>query len=185
MAWPKREPGQHRIILDLSFPLGHSVNSSIPKVIYEGGPYKLHLPTPLDLAELIAARRPGAMMYKVDLEFAYRQLPSDPYDWPLLGIGWEQDLYVDKAIPFVLRHGTMVCQRVTEAVCHIIDKENDSDSVPYIDDFGAVTLPDSRQANNAYIRLKTWLLNLGLGISWDKCRAPLSPGSAQHSIHCS
>ena len=96
---------------------------------------------------------------------SYRQLPSDPYDWALLGIGWEQSLYIDRAIPFGLCHGPMACQRVTEAVCHVADKNQSSDSVPYIDDFGAVTVPIRSEANNAYIRLKTWLMELGLNIS--------------------
>ena len=104
MARPKKDSPDYRIILDLSFPEMASVNSFIPRVLYEGGPYKLHLPTALEMSELIAAKGQGSYMYKVDLARAYRQLPADPYDWPLLGIEWQSEIFVDKAIPFGIRH---------------------------------------------------------------------------------
>ena len=72
MARPKKESTDMRIILDLSFPDLRAVNSHIPKVLYEGSPYKLKLPTPLDFSELIVQLGAGAYIYKVDLERAYR-----------------------------------------------------------------------------------------------------------------
>ena len=169
MARPKKDTNDYRIILDLSYPEDLSVNSSIPKVIYEGSPYKLHLPTPLDFSEIIARKGQGAYLYKVDLARAYRQLPSDPFDWPLLGINWNSNYYIDKAIPFGLRHGAMTCQRVTEAVCYILEEQHKAEATRYIDGFGGAAGQDKTEANTQYIALKTILLELGLSISWDKC----------------
>ena len=81
----KREPGLYRFILDLSFPWGDSVNFH-DKHLLKGAPYKLHLPTPLDFAHLLVRHGRGSYMFKLDLKRAYRQLPTDPWDWPLLGI---------------------------------------------------------------------------------------------------
>ena len=172
MARPKKESTDMRIILDLSYPDQCSVNSQIPRVLYEGAPYKLRLPMPLDLSELITVQGRGALLYKVDLARAYRQLPSNPYDWPLLGIGWEDNTYLDQAIPFGLRHGAMACQRVTEAVCYAIKRKVKAKALPYIDDFGGVAPPNRTTANNRYLTLKTVILDLGLSISWDKCSPP-------------
>ena len=67
MTREKKVKDEYRVILDLSFLEGLSVNSSIPKLLYDGSPYKLHLPTSLDLASLIVKHGPGALMFKIDL----------------------------------------------------------------------------------------------------------------------
>ena len=67
MTREKKEPGNYRVVLDLSFPGCDSVNGHINKHLLEGAPYKLHLPTPLDLAELITQIGPGALLFKLDL----------------------------------------------------------------------------------------------------------------------
>ena len=149
-----------------------SVNTSIPRIIFEGSPFKLHLPTPLDLAETIAWKGQFCYLYKVDLSRAYRQLPIDPFDWPLLGIFWDEKFYIDLAIPFGLRHGAMACQRVTEAVCFVLKDKHDADASPYIDDFGGIAGQNKREANNQYIAIKTILLDMGLMVAWEKCTPP-------------
>ena len=172
MTQEKKTKDEYRVILDLSFPEGRSVNSSIPKLLYDGSPYKLHLPTSLDMAALIARKGQGALMYKIDLSRAYRQLPADPYDWPLLGIEWEDQLFFDRAIPFGLCHGAMCCQRVTTAICHIMLEQFQAACLAYIDDFGAVAGRSLRQANTHYIALKTTIMDLGLTLALDKCASP-------------
>ena len=172
MARPKKSSEDLRIILDLSFPEHLSINSQIPRALYEGAPYKLRLPTPLDFAELVSQHGQGSHMYKVDLARAYRQLPSDPFDWPLLGLSWKLATFIDLAIPFGLRHGAMACQRVTEAICFILRRRQRATTLPYIDDFGGSASKSKRQANNQYLMLKTVILELGLAISWDKCEPP-------------
>ena len=44
MVRPKKDKDKFRVILDMSFPLGTSVNSHIPKLSFDGAPYKLKLP---------------------------------------------------------------------------------------------------------------------------------------------
>ena len=135
-ARPKKSSEDLRIILDLSFPEHLSINSQIPRALYEGALYKLRLPTPLAFAELVSQQGQVSYMYKVDLARAYRQLPSDPFNWPLLGLSWELATFIDLAIPFGLRHGAMACQRVTEAICFILRRRQRASTLPYIDDFG-------------------------------------------------
>ena len=100
MVRAKKDPCKFQVILDLSFPLGESVNSYILSLSFDGAPYKLRLPSALHMAELIAKHGKGCYIYKLDLAWAYRQLPYDPLDWPLLGLFWDKKFYVDKSVPF-------------------------------------------------------------------------------------
>ena len=54
------------------------VNSYIPRLSFDGSPYKVRLPTALDMAEMIARLGRSLYIYKLDLSRAYRQLPFDP-----------------------------------------------------------------------------------------------------------
>ena len=172
MTRPKKDSELRRVILDLSFPLGHSVNSEIDKRVYEGGPYKLRLPTPLALAEHIARRGENCLLFKVDLARAYRQLPSDPWDWPLLGLSWNNDLFFDNAIPFGVRHGAMACQRTTEALCYAETCDNDNEAEAYIDDMAEVCGPCLEEATGFYNQFLDTTRDLGLNVSLNKCVGP-------------
>ena len=143
MTRPKRDSSDLRVILDLSFPDSHSVNSAIPKNSLEGSVFKLKLPNPDSLAARIREMGPGTLLYKVDLSRAYRQLRSDPFDWALLGVGWQGDQFIDTAIPFGLRHGASACQRTTQAIASLAKTNFDADIEPYIDDSAGAATPDS------------------------------------------
>ena len=148
------------------------MNFHIDKHLLEGAPYKLHLPTPLDLAHLLVRHGRGSYMFKLDLQRAYRQLPTDPWDWPLLGIEWDDHTYFDKSIPFGVRHGAMACQRVTEAVVLVEKQEADTDACGYVDDSAAVAPPDLQLATFQYEHFHETVSQLGLSAALAKCVAP-------------
>ncbi len=115
-----------------------SVNSGILSDTYLGAPYKLKLPTINDAIDMIRSHGRGCLMYSLDLARAYRQLRSDPLDWPLLGLQWNKELYVDVAIPFGICWGAMACSSTTQAVCYVHKEVYKHDSTCYIDDFFCV-----------------------------------------------
>ena len=90
------------------------------------------------MAELIASEGKMCYLYKLDLARAYRQLPSDPLVWPLLGAKLGRRLLVDKSIPFGLRHGAMNCERVTCSICYAVRKKLIAKLEAYIEDMGGV-----------------------------------------------
>ena len=45
----------------------------------------------------------GSLLAKMDLESAYRNVPVHPTDQSLLGMVWEDSLYIDTVLPFGLR----------------------------------------------------------------------------------
>ena len=53
-----------------------------------------------DAIECIKTLGVGAMLIKMDLESAYKQIPVHPGDHHLLGVSWEGRTYVDRALPF-------------------------------------------------------------------------------------
>ena len=172
MTRPKKDSNLRRVILDLSFPLRNSINSEIEKRVFEGGPYKLRLPTPLVLDGHIAKKGEDCLLFKIDLARAYRQLPSDPCDWPLLGLSWEDHLYFDKSIPLGVRHGAMACQRTTEALCFMETEDNDNEAEAYIDDIAEICSPNPEEAVLAYEHFLETISYVGLQVSIDKCVPP-------------
>ena len=172
MVRPKKEVGKYRVILDLYFPCGMSVNSFIPRLSFDGAPYKLRLPTALDLAELIADYGPNCFLYKLDLSRAYRQLPGDPMDWALLGFEWDGEYYIDTKVPFGLRHGAQYCERVTTAVCHAAKVKVGADVAAYIDDMGGVAPDNEDFAERQFRGVCDTVTDLGLELALDKCIGP-------------
>lgn len=91
---PKKEPGKFRIIHDLSFPKGNSINFGIPKeycsVSYENYDY---------FVSLLTSVGPGSFIAKADIESAFRIIPVHPDDYHLLGFTFAGHYYYDKCLP--------------------------------------------------------------------------------------
>ena len=102
---------KRRVVLDLSFPPGSSVNDGIPTDSYLDQPFHLSLPLPADFVDLILSKGPGCFLYKKDLKCAYRQIPVDPRDYILLAYHWSDSFYFDLVLPFGLHSATLACQR--------------------------------------------------------------------------
>ena len=119
---PKRGSTKRRVVMDLIFAPSRLVNSVIPDnntiqyntYLYE--PYKRRLPGIDRLCEFILQHDRGCLLYKLDLQCAYRQLPIDPKDYFYLGFRHKNMLYFDTRCPFRLRTSAMICQRTTKAV---------------------------------------------------------------------
>ena len=104
------------------------------------------------------------------MSWAYRQLRSRPLDWPLLGIAWGQNFYIDRAIPFGLRHGASACQRTTEAVAEIAAHDVGASPHAYVDDTSGAALPDEATVHYNYIL--HLMADLGLIPALNKCSPP-------------
>ena len=170
MTRPKRDSDKLRVILDLSYPLGCSVNSSIPVEALDGAQFKLRLPAPSALAASIRSLGPGCDMFKVDLSRAYHQLRSDPLDWPFLSIHWQGEFFLDVVVPFGLCHGATACQHTTEVVVEVASHRHGTKAHPYIDDTSAAALP--AVSFWQYQGLLDIMVELGLDAALAKCQPP-------------
>ena len=62
----------------------------------------------------------GALMVKFDLKTAYRQIPVHPDDRWLLGLSWQNELYIYTTLPFGLRSVPMIFSAVANGLAYII-----------------------------------------------------------------
>ena len=90
--------GKWRLITDLSFPPGRSVNDDIDPEFCS-----LAYTTVDRVAEIAASIGRGALLAKVDIESAYRLIPVRPHDRPLQAMLWQDKIYIDPMLPFGLR----------------------------------------------------------------------------------
>ena len=96
---PKQnKPGKWRLIVDLSAPEGFSVNDGIQKDLCS-----LTYTSVEEVVQCIIQLGRGAMLAKIDIKHAYRNIPVHPQDRMLLGMKWGGDIYIDKVLPFGLR----------------------------------------------------------------------------------
>ena len=129
----KRESDEKRVIHDLSFPHGSSVNDMIPKNTYLGKPFSLRFPTVDKFAELIKRKGRGCAIFKKDLRRCYKQIKVDPGDVHLLGFTWEGKFYFDNTLPMGLRSSAYCCQRTTDGIKYMYQQEG-YDLENYLDD---------------------------------------------------
>ena len=162
---PKKDSTSRRIVMDLSFPLGTSINDGIPKDTFLDDPFKLHLPGIDSFLALIQKFGKGCLLFKKDLCRAYRQLPVDTHDYHYLGFSFDNLLFFDTVFPFGLRTATMACQHTTNAITFRHHLQGYF-STNYVDDFGGCDT--SQNAPSAYHAQELLFHLLGLESAGDK-----------------
>ena len=155
----KRDSTDRRVIMDLSFTPGQSVNDKIEKGTYLGKECELTYPSVDALVELVKKNGEGCLMMKRDLKRAYKQIQTDPADWNLLGLIWNKQWYFDTTMPMGLWSSAMCCQRITNAIRQLYQKRG-YDLVAYLDDLASAEVPN--QADQAYIEMGKLLEEAGL-----------------------
>ena len=106
---PKRDSDERRVILDMSFPSGHSVNDGIDKDCYLGVCIDLTYPTIDTFVTVVKAVGPGALMYKRDLCRGYHQIWTDPFDVPHQGFFWQDAFYFDTVLVMACTSSIYIC----------------------------------------------------------------------------
>ena len=88
MTRSKPNSDRRRVIVDLSWPHGASVNAGIDKASYLDSAFELTFPTVDDITSELKRLGRGAHIYKVDVSRAFRHVKVDPRDYDLLGLYW-------------------------------------------------------------------------------------------------
>ena len=164
----KPNSDNRRVIVDLSWPLGQSVNAGIDKTSYLGTDFLLTLPTIDHITDQLKALGKGCHLYKIDISRAFRHIKVDPLDYDLLGLSWCH-VYVDTCVPFGTKHGFQIFQHCSEAMRYIM-RQNGHKIVGYIDDYVGFGVPSEARAS--YDFLYQLLGRLGLTISSKKLVPP-------------
>ena len=138
----KNKPKKWRLIVDLSSPADHSVSDEICK---EGSSFSY---TSVDnVAEAVLSMGKGSLLAKMDIKEAYRIVVIHPQDRPLLGMKWQESIYVDKTLPFGLRSAPLLLSALGDALMWMMQKRGASPVFHYVDDFITVGRPVSSECD--------------------------------------
>ena len=168
MTRNKPNSDRRRVIIDLSWPLGASVNSGTDKNTYLDAPFMLMFPTVDDITSELKRLGRGALLYKIDVSHAFRHVKVDPGDYDLLGLHWHH-AYVDTYVPFGMRHGSHIFQCLSDAVSHIM-RQRGFRVIDYIDDYVGFSVPSIAHAS--FVSLSKLMRDLGLTVSEKKLVPP-------------
>ena len=163
----KNDSAERRVILDLSYPEGAAVNEGIPKEL--GHKIDIVFPRVDDLVTLIKIKGRECHLYKCDMKRAYRQIPLDVADVPLLGYYFEGAFYFDLYLSMGLRSAAFICQRITDAIKYMRQMMQIA-VLNYLDDFAGGDTPEL--ALKAYGKLGHVLISCGIEESKDKACPP-------------
>ena len=170
MTREKQNSAVRRTIVDLSWPKGASVNDFVHKCKYLDTYFTLQYPSIDDITNKLKDLGPGALLYKVDISRAFRQLRVDPGDIDLLGIVHNY-LYLDGLVPFGFRLGSGFFERCSDAIRYIMQCHGHNALLNYIDNLIYIGLPS--KIHDYYAFLLSLLQDLGLEVSKNKL-VPLS-----------
>ena len=168
MSRSKPNSDRRRVIIDLSWPLGASVNAGIDKTSYLGSPFTLMFPTVDDITTELTCLGRGALLFKIDISRAFRHIKVDPGDYDLLGLQW-QGFYVDTCVPFGTQHESQIFERLSDSVRYIM-RQKGFPMIDYIDDYMGVDVPSVAWAS--YEALLELMDQLGLTVSKKKLVPP-------------
>ncbi|XP_050390001.1 uncharacterized protein LOC126808959 isoform X3 [Patella vulgata] len=139
---PKQEKDTFRLIHDLSFPLGNSVNSGIDPFYTE-----VHYDSIDTVVSLVKQHGRGALMAKTDIQNAYRLLPIHPDDYELLGFSVEVEgqhyYFADMCLPMGLNMSCQTFERFSTALHWVMETKYNSFISHMIDDFFFIGPPNT------------------------------------------
>ena len=159
--------GKWRLITDLSYPPGNSVNDGI-----ESSLCSLHYTSVEDVAMKAAQLGRGSLIAKVDIESAYRLIPVHPGDRWLLGTRWENRLYIDPMLPFGLRSAPKIFNAIADALEWRLKAVGIQHVYHYLDDFAVLGAPETDECFQAVEKLHKTCTELGVPIAAHKSEGP-------------
>ena len=159
--------GKWRVITDLSYPPGRSVNDGIDDEMCS-----LSYISVDQVAEVAASYGNGALLAKVDIESAYRLIPVHPQDRPLLGMQLNGEIYVDPMLPFGLCSAPKIFNAAADALAWILEQSGSHHIFHYLDDFAIVGPPNSPQCAEDLARLESTCRELGVPLAAHKREGP-------------
>ncbi|MCG8624736.1 MAG: hypothetical protein MJE68_22410 [Proteobacteria bacterium] len=136
----KSSSNKWRLITDLSFPPGKSVNDGINPELTTLSYINVD-----QIALKITQLGRGSQLSKMDIEEAYRIVPIHPDDRHLLGCQSDNQVYIDISLPFGLRSAPIIFTALADALQWVIEQRGTSHVAHYLDDFVTVGTPNTDQ----------------------------------------
>ena len=128
---PKKTPGEFRMIHNLSYPKGASINDSIPPEFSS-----VKYASVDDAINLIQGQGKGCAMAKTDVRSAFRIVPVHLSDYPLLGFQWKEKWYYDKTLPMGCSSSCQIFEDLSTAMEWVAKNKLQIPNIKHIlDDF--------------------------------------------------
>lgn len=110
-------------------------------------------------------------MGKGDIKEAYRLVPIHPEDTGLLGMRWEERVYIDVRLPFGLRSAPKIFTAVADAFQWVLLDKGIEFVFHYVDDF--IVIGRTREECEGYMSIMEGVAsNLGIQIEPSKREGP-------------
>ena len=160
-----------RVIVNMSYPYGASLNDKISNTHYDGVDFTLKYPSVEDILNTVQDLGNDVLLSKIDISRAFRNLRVDPLEYDVLGLQWKGNAYLDISIPMGMKTGSALCQRMTDVIRHIMQSKNVR-VFNYIDD--VICVHERQNAHQEFDTLYSLFEFLGLPINPKKVVPPTS-----------
>ena len=88
-------------------------------------------------------------MAKLDLRLAYRYVPVHPDDRPLLGTRWNNQIFLDAALPFGLASAPKIFSAVADIILWIMHLRGVRWAIHYLDDYLIFGMAETEECSSA------------------------------------
>ena len=171
----RKRSGKIRVIQDLSWPPGASINDHI-----SSDDYSVSYISVDDIIRRIKLYGPHTMMAKLDLSDAFKYIMVRREDWELLGTVWERKVegiaqklyYMDVVLPFGLRSAPRLFDDFANAIQYIMKHRGASECFHKKDDFITLGPPYSSQCHYNLDIMINMCHDVGFVINQDKLVGP-------------
>ena len=164
---PKNHSDRWRLIVNLSSPRGHSVNDGISSDLCS-----LRYASLDNAVEIVMGLGRSALLTKFDLSNAYRIVPVHPDDQPLLGVSWQDEVYVDRSLPFGLRSAPKIFNAIADFLAWVLHRNGIQYILHYPDDFLILAPSEPGSALRTRLQVEAILDYVGAPIAHHKTEGP-------------
>ena len=153
--------------MDLSYPLHHSVNDGIPRLLCG-----LSYITINNTIQKILELGTNTLLGKIYIKNAFRLLPVHPADRHLLGMEWRKHVYTDTCLPFGLRSAPKLFNILADLLSSIVEQHGVFLSLHYLDDFLTMGLASSTLYQENLDTFQQVCEELGIPLATEKINGP-------------
>lgn len=156
---PKRHIS--RLIVDLSYPVGHSVNDGIPKSLCSLSYGNVTLQSGLSLALV-------PKCYWQNVKHAFHILPVHLADHYLLVMSWKANIFIDTCLPFWLQSAPKLFNILSDLLLWVLEKRSITTYSPYLDDSLTMGEAGSTAFQKIFNLIKVVCQDLGIPLTLEK-----------------
>lgn len=125
-----------------------------------------------DAARIVSDLGRGLLLAKVDMAHAYCNVAIHPADRYLLGMKWDNQLYIDTTLPFGLRSTPKIFCAISNTLEWVPVQRGISTCLNYIDDFLTMGPPQTATCQKNLDLIVSTCSELGLPLVAEKVEGP-------------